>query len=221
MARAIARRIRLIGVTSPSGAAAGAAEGAAEGTDSGAPSSFVFRRLEAFDILLDDPPAWAGALDLAQVDPTLLGYPARQRRRLDPFVAGLAVALAVCWCSLRLRAGWRLLRGGRRRGGLGLLLFLRGRRGCLGWCSAVAYDRDWLADRHGLALGYQDLLERAALERLQLHSSLVSLNLGDDLTVGNRVTGLLQPTPDRALRHGVAEPRHGYFCHRPPPSSDR
>src|SRR5215212_9960055 len=65
--------------------------------------------MEAFDILFDDPPAGAGALHLAQVDPALIGHAAGQRRCFDPPAAGLAVALAGRRRGLWLRASWGLL----------------------------------------------------------------------------------------------------------------
>ena len=46
-------------------------------------------RLGALDVLGDDPPVRAGALDLRDVDAALARDPARQRRRLDPAAVSL------------------------------------------------------------------------------------------------------------------------------------
>jgi hypothetical protein len=83
----------------------------------------------------------------------------------------------------------RLLRSGRRS-------FFSRRRSFFSRRSAIADDRNRLANRHSLAFRHQNLLERAALECLEFHRGLVGLDLGNDLAVGDSVTGLLQPAPN-------------------------
>ena len=91
---------------------------------------------------------------------------------------------------------------------LGLLraAALRRRRG------ALADARDDLADRERRALVGDDL-ERAVRVGLVRHRRLVRLDLDELVALRDLVPLGLEPLEDRALLHGVGQPRHGHVGH--------
>jgi hypothetical protein len=140
------------------------------------------------------------------------------------------------WRSDRRTPGWlghgRLCCGWRRTGRLGCGWRRAGRFGC-GWrragrlghrcrgrCRAgvcrggpCADDRYRLADRHGRPLFDEQLFEDAVLVSFEIHVGLVCLDLGENVPFGDRFPGLLQPSGNGALFHGVREARHQDFGH--------
>ena len=77
---------------------------------------------------------------------------------------------------------------------------------------ALADPRDDLADRERRALLGDDL-ERAVRVGLVRHRGLVGLDLDELLALGDLVPRGLEPLEDRALLHGVGQPRHGHVGH--------
>ena len=70
---------------------------------------------------------------------------------------------------------------------------------------------DGLANRHGVPLGYQDLLENAVGVRLKFDHGLVRLDFGYRLARSYCVSLGLQPTDYDPLLHVIAHLRHGQF----------
>src|SRR5690606_11371799 len=160
--------------------------------------------LEVLDVPLDDPTARASALDLAQVDPALVGDAARDRAGLDeaiPFRNRLACGRARFGQTFGgLRTAFALVlilnRAGRAfwLGGRGdLFRFLLARRGCRsGGGGLLSVFGDLLAfladigDRRAngdpvARLGEQ-LQDRAACLRFDLDGRFVGLDFRDDVT---------------------------------------
>ena len=77
---------------------------------------------------------------------------------------------------------------------------------------ALADSRDHLADREGRALLGHDL-QRPLVVGLVGHRGLVGLDLDELVALGHLVAGRLEPLEDRALLHGVGQPRHDDVGH--------
>ena len=138
--------------------------GARAGAAPGAP-----RTLGALDVLGDDPPLGAGARERRELDPALAGDPARERRGLDP-AAVLRRRAAAPRRSARRPTSRPRSRSG-SRAGPGEPSSCGPRRPSAPRCAPLplalgsllallADERDRLADRH-LALGDRDLQQHA------------------------------------------------------------
>ena len=177
-------------------------------------------------VLLEDPPAGAGGGDLGEVQPALVEEPAGGGHD-DGVGAGLHLGLAAAAlgpvlvvagglvgglrrAGLAAAGGLRPLpavRGGALRGALGgRRLRDRGRVAAAGARPArVAQLADLVADGGLVALGLQDLAQRARLGGGQLDGDLVGLDLHERLVLGDGLALLLEPAADLDLGDGFAD----------------
>src|SRR3954447_23730365 len=154
------------------------------------------------DVGLQDPATGAAAPDVGYVDAELVGDATRDGRGLRAFVAFAGLLFT-------LRFGFLLLLGFLVSLGLGLLLFLSGLLllvrtvVSLLLLTRLTDASDDLAQRHRLALGHDDLEQRAIGVGLVRHVGLVGLDLAERLAALHLAALLDDPLEDRALLHGV------------------
>ena len=177
-------------------------------------------------VLLADPAADAGALDLREIDALFLGDLAHERRHVRRASAGRRLGGS-------RRAGRLGLRGHRLLRSRGLRLFLRlwlllflgfclGRLGLfgllllvllgLGASGASRTDHGELAaDIDGVVLIGEDLQQRAGHGGRDLGVDLVRRHLEEWLVHLDGVSDGLEPRRHRALCHGLAELGHEHI----------
>ena len=181
------------------------------------------RALQPLDVAPDDPPVRAGALHLARGRrPACCGQAARQRRGEDALAprrrGGRGCGAGACarGCAPATRSPPRAAGGFSACGRLAALRRAAapgpGRSAAEGGSalSPSPFSRaiGVLTFTLFRALGNQDRLDHALVDRLDLHGRLVGLDLGDHVAGLHRVAHLHVPLGERALLHGGRQGRH-------------